>query len=88
MNAIKNIYPQIKLGPVQATYLLWLDCRNLHMNHLDMMDFFLKKAKVALNDGYTFGPGSDGFMRFNIACPKKQLVEALNRMASAVKQIN
>ncbi|WP_432718329.1 aminotransferase class I/II-fold pyridoxal phosphate-dependent enzyme [Pectinatus frisingensis] len=79
--------PQIKLGQVQATYLLWLDCRSLHMPHNELMDFFLKKAKVALNDGYTFGPGGDGFMRFNIACPKSQLEEALKRMADAVQNL-
>lgn len=79
--------PQIKLGPVQATYLLWLDCRGLGMDHLTMMDFFLKKAKVALNDGYTFGMGGDGFMRFNIACPRTQLVEALERMARAIGKL-
>ena len=79
--------PQIKLGQIQATYLLWLDCSALGMDHITMMDFFLKKAKVALNDGYTFGPGGDGFMRLNIACPRAQLTEALKRMAAAVKTL-
>lgn len=80
--------PQIKLGAVQATYLLWLDCKGLAMEHSKMMDFFLEKAKVAMNDGYTFGPGGDGFMRLNIACPRAQLAEALNRMDKAIKGLN
>ena len=80
--------PQIKLGPIQATYLLWLDCKGLNMEHSKMMKFFLEKAKVAMNDGYTFGPGGDGFMRLNIACPRAQLVEALERMAKAVKELS
>ncbi|WP_196593215.1 MalY/PatB family protein [Pectinatus sottacetonis] len=84
---LKENIPQIKLGQVQATYLLWLDCRDLHMEHDKLMEFFLKKAKVALNDGNTFGPGGDKFMRFNIACPKSQLQEALKRMADAVQNL-
>lgn len=80
--------PQIKLGQIQATYLLWLDCKALEMDHTTMMDFFLKTAKVALNDGYTFGPGGDGFMRLNIACPRVQLAEALKRMAAAVNTLS
>jgi cystathionine beta-lyase len=40
-----------------------------------------------LNDGYAFGPGGDGFMRLNIACPRAQLAEALTRMAKAVKEL-
>lgn len=79
--------PEMKMGEVQATYLIWLDCRALGMDHKVMMDFFLKEAKVALNDGYTFGPGGDGFMRLNIACPRAQLVEALNRIEVAIKKI-
>lgn len=75
--------PEIKLGPVQGTYLLWLDCRAFRMDHLALMDFFLNEAKVALNDGYTFGAEGDGFMRLNIACPRSQLEEALKRMAQA-----
>lgn len=56
------------------------------MDHLRLMDFFLDEAKVALNDGYTFGKEGDGFMRLNIACPRSQLTEALHRMAKAVTQ--
>lgn len=78
--------PEIRLGVIQATYLLWLDCRALKMDHLRLMDFFLDEAKVALNDGYTFGKEGDGFMRLNIACPRSQLTEALHRMAKAVTQ--
>lgn len=82
---LRERIPQLKLGPIQATYLLWLDCRALGMDHLTLMDFFLKTAKVAMNDGYTFGQGGDGFMRLNIACPRAQLQEALSRMERAVK---
>jgi cysteine-S-conjugate beta-lyase len=84
---LESRIPQIKLGPVQATYLLWLDCRALGMDHLSLMNFFLQQAKVAMNDGYTFGQGGDGFMRLNIACPRAQLQEALLRMERAVRSL-
>lgn len=84
---IEKEIPEIKPVKMEATYLVWLDCRDLKMDHTTMMNFFLEEAKVALNDGYTFGPGGDGFMRLNIACPRAQLEEALNRMARAVKKI-
>lgn len=84
---LKTRIPKIKLGDIQATYLLWLDCRALKMEHAAMMDFFLHTAKVALNDGYTFGQCGDGFMRLNIACPRAQLQEALERMEKAVNSL-
>ena len=43
-------------------------------------EFFLNEAKVALNNGAEFGPGGDGFVRLNFACPRGTLEEALNRI--------
>lgn len=79
--------PQIKVTPVQATYLIWLNCKALNMAPKELNQFFLEKAKVAMNEGATFGPGGAGFMRMNIACPRSRLVEALERIEAAVKQL-
>lgn len=76
--------PQLKVGNVQATYLIWLDCRALEMSPKELQQFFLEQAKVAMNEGSTFGPGGAGFMRMNIACPRSLLTEALERIAAAV----
>lgn len=54
-----NNVPKIKLVEQEATYLLWLDCKDLEMDHNELMKFFLEKAKVAMNDGFTFGPRGD-----------------------------
>lgn len=83
---LKSNIPKIKLGQVQATYLLWLDCRALDLTQQELNTFFLEKAKVALNDGSTFGREGEGYMRFNIACPHSQLVAALERIAAAIKK--
>lgn len=75
----------IKLIPPEGTYLMWLDCRGLGLDDDALNDFFLNKAKLWLNKGTTFGKGGSGFMRMNIACPKKTLEQALNRLLQAVE---
>ena len=79
--------PQLKKGPTQATYLIWLDCKALSLEPKALQQFFLEKAKVAMNEGSSFGPGGAGFMRMNIACPRSRLVEALERIEKAVNQL-
>ncbi|MDP2975052.1 MAG: hypothetical protein Q8N45_02445, partial [Anaerolineales bacterium] len=50
-------------------------------------EFFLKKAKVALNDGATFGLGGEGFVRLNFGCPRSTLMQALERMKAALEAV-
>lgn len=85
VNFIRERLSPIRIGSVEATFLLWLDCRELHMEQTELCDFFLKAAKLKLNDGKTFGPEGVGFMRMNIACPRSVLVDALNRIEKALK---
>ena len=67
-------------------YLAWLDSRNAGISG-NPSEFFLKKARVALNDGTEFGRGGEGFVRLNFACSRKTLTEALDRMASALRRL-
>ena len=85
---LKDNIPQIKVHNHQATYLVWLDCKELNMLPKKLNEFFLTKAKVAMNEGSTFGAGGVGFMRMNIACTKATLVKALERINKAVKELN
>ena len=62
----------------EGTYLAWLDCRELKLEN--PYEFFLNHARVALNDGRTFGTGGTGFVRLNFGCPRSILEEALSRM--------
>jgi len=75
--------PQIKPVRPEATFLVWLDCRGMGMSDKELNDFFLKKARLALNQGIQFGPGGEGFMRLNIGCPKATLLKGLNRLKHA-----
>ena len=75
--------PQIRLIAPQGTYLMWLDCRAMGMAQNELADFFTWKAGVAMNTGEWFGPEGTGFMRMNLACPRKTLDLALDRIAGA-----
>jgi len=67
--------------------LVWLDCRQLGLNAKQLNDFMIKKARVALDDGYWFGTEGEGFMRINIACSRSFLEEGLKRIEEAVNVI-
>lgn len=76
--------PGVTMTPSEGTYLAWLDCRQANIPGGDPYTFFLDAARVALNDGPTFGPGGDGFVRLNFACPRAMLVDGLSRMRAAL----
>nr|HPR16943.1 PatB family C-S lyase [Candidatus Cloacimonadota bacterium] len=82
----KNI-PQIKTFELEGTYLMWLDCRALHLEPKELTDFFIEKAGLALNDGSSFGAGGEGFMRLNIGCPRSILQKALEQLKAAIEEI-
>jgi len=79
--------PAIRPLRPEASFLVWLDCRQLGLTQPQLVDFFLQKAHLALNDGSTFGPGGEGFMRLNIGCPRATLQKALEQLAEAVKTL-
>lgn len=87
MKYLKERIPKIKVIKPEGTYLVWLDCRQLGFNGKDLNNFMIKKARVALDDGYWFGTGGEGFMRINIACPRSFLEEGLKRIERAVSSI-
>jgi cystathionine beta-lyase len=81
---VRATLPGVTIAPPEATYLGWLDCRDAGLPGGDPYTFFLERARVALNDGRTFGPGGEGFVRLNFACPRALLAEGLDRMARAL----
>lgn len=80
--------PQIKPFRPQASFLVWLDCRALNLKQPDLVDLFVNKARLALNDGSMFGPGGEGFMRMNVGTPRANLTEALHRLKDAINAID
>ncbi|MCP4425710.1 MAG: cystathionine beta-lyase, partial [Chloroflexi bacterium] len=79
--------PQIKVIPPEGTYLVWVDCRALGLDSTMRKKLMMEEAKLFLDEGEMFGPEGTGFERFNIACPRSILVEALERLQTAVAQI-
>ncbi len=75
--------PGIRIVIPEGTYLAWLDCRDALIPG-QPGQFFLQQARVALNEGAMFGPGGEGFVRLNFACPRSILVSALDRMRDAL----
>jgi cysteine-S-conjugate beta-lyase len=77
--------PLIKQIPLEGTYLIWLDCRNMKLNQKDLMDFFANKAKLGFNGGEQFGDAGTGYVRMNIACPPETMRDALQRLMNSLK---
>jgi len=76
--------PSIRTRSIEATYLAWLDCSGTGITE-NPSEFFLKRARVALNDGAEFGKTGERYVRMNFACPRKILSQALNQMKNALK---
>ncbi len=76
--------PEIRPLRPQASFLVWLDCRALGLDHDALVDLFVNKAGLALNDGEMFGQGGEGFMRMNVGTPRSNLRTALERLKDAI----
>ncbi|WP_418410774.1 MalY/PatB family protein [Barnesiella intestinihominis] len=76
--------PAIKAIRPQASFIVWLDCTRLHLEHDALIDLFVDKARLALNDGEMFGPEGKGHMRLNVGTPRAVLQKALEQLRSAV----
>ena len=86
VNNLQENIPVIKITPIEGTYLAWLDCRDLELEK-SPYEFFLQNAGVAFNDGKIFGPGGEGFVRFNFGCPRSLMIEGLERMKQALENV-
>ena len=70
----------------QASFLVWLDCRGLHLKHDRLVDLFVGHAHLALNDGSMFGGEGDGYMRLNVGVPRVVLEKALGQLKDACEE--
>lgn len=80
----KNI-PQIKVMKPQASFLVWLDCRELNLSHRKLNNLFVQDAGLALNDGEIFGIEGKGFMRMNVGTSRKVLERAMGQLSKAMR---
>ena len=80
-----NVLP-IDAMKVEATFLMWLDCRKMGLTQERLTDFFIHDAKLGLNDGKSFGESGEGFMRLNVGTSREVLEEAMQRLLTAYKE--
>jgi len=84
---VEDNLPGISMSRAEGTYLAWLSCHQAGIPG-NPHEFFLQRARVALNDGAPFGQGGEGFVRLNFGCPSSMLTEALERMAEALLRLS
>ena len=82
-DAAINAIPGLRSMDLDATYLAWVDFSGTGMAQSEFIGRVEKQAKIAANHGASFGLGGDSFLRFNLACPRAQVVEAVKRLQAA-----
>jgi len=83
----KERIPEIKPNKPEGTYLLWLDCKSLGFEDEELFDFMTNKAKIALNTGVSFGLQGSGYVRLNLACPRKTVEDSMLSLEKATKEL-
>ncbi len=76
----------IKVTPIEATYLAWLDCRALGLRDKELREFFVKEAKLGLSAGISFGREGSGFMRLNFAVTSDKMSQIIKNLEDALKK--
>lgn len=80
--------PIVNLIECDATYLLWLDCSALNTSSKVLSEFLRQNQGLFLSAGSDFGQCGDNFLRMNIACPRKLLIEGLDKLKAGVIALN
>jgi cystathionine beta-lyase len=82
-----KMIPEIIPVQPEATYMIWLDCRRFGISGKELQNFFVKKAGIGMNEGSSFGPGGEGFMRMNLATGHQTVMRAMEQIEKAVADI-
>ena len=83
VNYVAEHMPRVRVTPLEATYLMWLDCRALGLAQEELLSR-IAGAHVKVNDGLFFGEQGRGFIRLNIGCPRSQIMAALERLRAVL----
>lgn len=78
--------PQYPVLPLEGTYLVWIDCRASSIGSDATTLRLQEEQKLMVNSGTLYGPGGEGFIRLNIACPRTLLADGLERIAHVLVQ--
>ena len=83
MDFVEANLPLLEVIRPEATYMVWLDFSKLGLSDDELKSFVINKAGLGLNQGIQFGPGGEGFMRMNLACPRSTLEKGMARLLAA-----
>lgn len=83
---IRANLPQLKMIEPEGTYLIWVDFRGLGLSEAELEELVIKKANLWLDSGAIFGKAGEGFERFNVACPRSILEQALEQLKVAISK--
>lgn len=79
--------PQYPVATLEGTYLVWVDCSVLKQSSKEIVRTLLAREKLWINEGSMYGEAGEGFIRINIACPRRELIDGLNRLRRALKEL-
>ena len=83
-----NTYlPYLKVIPIEATYLVWVDCSALGLTSQQIEDILFRDHGVWINAGTHYGEAGEGFIRINIATPRRRLKEGLDRIRKGIESL-
>lgn len=77
--------PEFHIMRLEGTYLVWMDCSSLGMPSDALEHALLDDARLWLNAGTMYGAEGEGYMRWNIACPRSVMLDGLNRFLNFVR---
>lgn len=83
---LREELPQLKMIEPEGTYLVWVDFRDLGLPEAELEELIVKKANLWLDSGAIFGKVGAGFERFNVACPRSVLAQALEQLKTAISK--
>ena len=79
--------PQFPLARLEGTYLEWMDCKTIGLASAELEKRLIDEAGLWLNAGTMYGAEGEGFMRWNIACPRSRLTEGLERFRQYISSL-
>ena len=78
--------PEFPITRLEGTFLVWMDCSSLGMPSDALEHALLDDARLWLNAGTMYGAEGEGYMRWNIACPRSVMLDGLNRFLNFVRR--
>ncbi|MDD4715244.1 MAG: pyridoxal phosphate-dependent aminotransferase [Oscillospiraceae bacterium] len=83
---LQRYFPRVTVFPLEGTYLLWADFQSFGLSPAQLEQFMIQDAALYLDEGAVFGAQGNGFERFNLACPRRYLTRAAERLDRAAEK--